>query len=30
MTGGDSTAPATDDPLKAMQDSLATEPEKKD
>ena len=30
MTGGGSTAPATDDPLKAMQDSLATEPEKKD
>jgi TRAP-type mannitol/chloroaromatic compound transport system permease large subunit len=30
MPGGDSTAPATDDPLKAMQDSLATEPEKKD
>ena len=30
MTGGDSTAPAADDPLKAMQDSLATEPEKKD
>ena len=29
MTGGDSTAPATDDPLKAMQDSLATDPEKK-
>ena len=30
MPGGDSTAHAADDPLKAMQDSLATEPEKKD
>ena len=30
MAGSDSTAPAADDPLKAMQDSLATEPEKKD
>jgi TRAP-type mannitol/chloroaromatic compound transport system permease large subunit len=29
MQGGDTTAPAADDPLKAMQDSLATEPEKK-
>ena len=29
MQGGDATAPAADDPLKAMQDSLATEPEKK-
>ncbi|EER59635.1 TRAP dicarboxylate transporter, DctM subunit [Acidovorax delafieldii 2AN] len=29
MQGGDAAAPAADDPLKAMQDSLATEPEKK-